>query len=122
MVNNINNPEKYVCATATVAGVVFSFAFAFFKSWAYEPGEWSDKPIYDHLLILISAGLGLLALAASILFVLYPNERIHKRLCAGWWLMFIGMFLILLAVSISTVSDIGTSYKKKAEQVTKCHQ
>ena len=52
----------------------------------------------------------------------YPNERIHKRLCAGWWLMFIGMFLIILAVSISTVSDIGTGYKKKAEQVTKCHQ
>jgi uncharacterized membrane protein len=122
MANNINDPEKYVSATATVAGVVFSFAFAFFKSWAYEPGEWSDKPIYDHLLILIPAGLGLLALAASILFVLYPNERIHKRLCAGWWLMFIGMFLILLAVSISTVSDIGNSYKKKAEQVTKCHQ
>jgi ABC-type Fe3+ transport system substrate-binding protein len=42
MANNINDPEKYVSATATVAGVVFSFAFAFFKSWAYEPGEWSD--------------------------------------------------------------------------------
>jgi hypothetical protein len=57
MANNINDPEKYVSATATVAGVVFSFAFAFFKSWAYEPGEWSDKPICDHLYRQVSGCL-----------------------------------------------------------------